>query len=213
MSAPSVMPVIAGYTADHLFSRLAFCGATGQSQLRIHGQLVAVLHEHMPHVRQLGCAPSGLLEKARIGIGGGGMRAVLAALTAEVHFRVLTASAWTGSILGLEALHRSPSLQQRLQQRPIHAEVLIGEQPGRLRLVADGLEEAPGHLSVQQPVAVLGERGVIPDRIVHGQPHKPAKEQVIVQLLHQQSFAADRIEHLQHQRRNNCSGAIEGRPV
>jgi len=32
---------------------------------------------------------------------------------------------------------------------------------------------------------------VIPNRIIHGQAHKPAKQEIVIQLLHQQAFAAD----------------------
>jgi len=37
----------------------------------------------------------------------------------------------------------------------------------------------------------------MPDRIIRAQPHKPAKQRVVVQLLQQQPLGADPIERLQ----------------
>jgi len=36
------------------------------------------------------------------------------------------------------------------------------------------------HLAVEQPVAVLGERGRVPHRVLDPEPNKPAKQQVEV---------------------------------
>ena len=38
-----------------------------------------------------------------------------------------------------------------------------------------------------------------PDRVVHAEPHEPAKQQVVIQLLHQLPLAADRVQGLQQQ--------------
>jgi hypothetical protein len=53
---------------------------------------------------------------------------------------------------------------------------------------------------VQQPVAILAEHRVIPHRVVDLQTDKPAEQQVVVELFHQQPLAAHRIKHLQQQR-------------
>jgi hypothetical protein len=60
-----------------------------------------------------------------------------------------------------------------------------------------GFEELRRHIRIQQPVAVLRERRVIPDRIVNAEPDEPAEQQVVIDLLHQLAFAAHRIERLQ----------------
>jgi hypothetical protein len=57
-----------------------------------------------------------------------------------------------------------------------------------------------------------GERGRMPHRIIDPQPHVPAEQQVAVQLLHQQPLRADRIEGLEQERPQQCSGGIDGRP-
>jgi len=43
--------------------------------------------------------------------------------------------------------------------------------------------------------------------------YEPEKQDVVVQLLHQQALAPDRIEDLQQLRRNTRSGETDGRPV
>ena len=52
---------------------------------------------------------------------------------------------------------------------------------------------------LQQPVAVLGEYCGHPHRLIHVHAHEPAKQQIVVQLLHQQPLAPNRIEDLQQQ--------------
>lgn len=54
-----------------------------------------------------------------------------------------------------------------------------------------------GHLRLDQPIAVPGEARVIPDRLIDREPHKPSKQQVVVQLLGQKSLAANRVQSLQ----------------
>ena len=53
---------------------------------------------------------------------------------------------------------------------------------------------------LQQSVPILGEHRRGPDRLVHLQAHEPAEQQVVVELLHQQPFAANRVEDLQQLR-------------
>ena len=55
------------------------------------------------------------------------------------------------------------------------------------------------HLALQQPVAVLGEGGGVPHRILDAQPDEPAEQQVVVDPLDQLPLRADRIERLQQQ--------------
>ena len=46
-------------------------------------------------------------------------------------------------------------------------------------------------------IAVLGEHRMVPHCIVHTQAHEPAKQEVVVNLLDQQSLRANRVKHLQ----------------
>ena len=64
----------------------------------------------------------------------------------------------------------------------------------------DLIEEGVRHIPCKQALAVLAEGRGIPDRVSMFKPDEPAKQQVVVELLHQQPLAADRVEHLQQQR-------------
>jgi hypothetical protein len=69
-----------------------------------------------------------------------------------------------------------------------------------------GLEESFGNVPIEQPLAVLGEHGHIPNGVVHVQAHEPAEQQVIVELFHQQPFAAHRVQRLQNRAFGNLMG-------
>ncbi len=61
------------------------------------------------------------------------------------------------------------------------------------------LEERRGDLARQQAVPVFGEDGHVPHRRVQIQADKPAEQQIVVQLFHQEPFAPNTVEHLQQQ--------------
>ena len=69
-----------------------------------------------------------------------------------------------------------------------------------LRLRQHAGQELHRHLALQQPVAVLGEGGRIPHRIVDAKADEPAEQQVELDPLHQLALRADRVERLQQQR-------------
>ena len=48
-----------------------------------------------------------------------------------------------------------------------------------------------------QAFTVLGKDRWYPDCVVHGQAYEPAKQQVVLGLLHEQAFRADAVEDLQ----------------
>jgi hypothetical protein len=78
--------------------------------------------------------------------------------------------------------------------------VLIGNQILVPRLPHHSTQQLFANVVIDQPVAVLGEGGGVPNHIIHLQSDEPPKQQVVVKLLHQQPLAADRIEDLQQQR-------------
>src|SRR5438034_1297675 len=79
-------------------------------------------------------------------------------------------------------------------------EVLVGSQTLGPRLLHHLRQELLGHVGLQQPVAVLGEARRIPNLLVQVQPYEPAKQHAVINLFHQQTFAADRVQHLQQLR-------------
>jgi len=63
----------------------------------------------------------------------------------------------------------------------------------------DAREKEPGHVRGDQTLPILGKDGVVPHLVVHGQADKPAKQQIVIQLLHQQALAANGVQHLEQQ--------------
>jgi hypothetical protein len=97
-----------------------------------------------------------------------------------------------------------------LQQGAINRKVLIAEQRLDLRSTHQLLQELPHHLVIEEPLPVLGERGGMPDRIIRAQAHKPAEQQVVVQLLQQQPLGADPVERLQQRGQQQLLGRHRG---
>ena len=79
--------------------------------------------------------------------------------------------------VALRCVHAPKAFQAGpgFQLRPIHGEVFVRE----------------------QPVAMLGKRRGMPDRVIHIQPDEPPEQQVVVELFHEQPLAPHRVEHLQ----------------
>jgi hypothetical protein len=100
-----------------------------------------------------------------------------------------------GSVVRTEALRAHPGFQQHT----INREVLARQQALDLVLRQNRGQELAHHFAVQQPVAVIGEAGCIPYRILDAKPHKAAERQVILDPLDQLTFRADRAERLQQQ--------------
>ena len=104
--------------------------------------------------------------------------------------KVLAAPDGIALVFALKALLAGP----RLDQRPIHGEVLIGHQLHRLSF--DLFEERLGHFLIQQPIPILAVHGRVPHPVIDLQAYEPAEQQVVIELLHEQVLAADRVEHL-----------------
>ena len=88
------------------------------------------------------------------------------------------------TILPLEALLRIPGPARHADD----GEVIVRYQPPGLLQHAG--RKLLGHVGGEQPVAVHRERGVVSQRVVHAQAHRPAEGQVVVQLLDQLPLCA-----------------------
>jgi hypothetical protein len=97
-----------------------------------------------------------------------------------------------------KALHRRPGLDQRAVDR----EMIRAEQTLHPRLRQHRAQELGGDVALQQAIAVLGERRVIPHRIVNANADEPAEQEFELQPLHQLPLRSDRIERLQQHRPN-----------
>ena len=142
---------------------------------------MAILHQRMPQVAHLRFAALRLLIQPSIRIGSRLVRFVTPLLPMKIHFLPVRRGRFA-PVLRSEAFVAGPSFDQRA----IHREVLIRQI--WLGSFQHPLEKGFGHLFVQQPFPVLAEHGVIPHHFVHSHTHKPAEQQVVVQLLHQQSL-------------------------
>ena len=74
--------------------------------------------------------------------------------------------------------------------------MVVRQQRRDLAMRQDRRHHLARHLGRQQPVAVLGEDGWHPDRIVNPEANEPAEQQVILHLFHQLSLGADREQDL-----------------
>lgn len=86
----------------------------------IDTQSVAILHEHMPAVAELGRLALALSQESRLGIGRALMRGIRALLAFEVdHTRAVVTVLGRAAILGFEALERSQGIDQRAVDREV----------------------------------------------------------------------------------------------
>jgi hypothetical protein len=69
--------------------------------------------------------------------------------------------------------------------------MLVRQESGLGSRLLDASEKGRRQVRGEKPLAILGEGGVIPNRIIHGQAHKPAKQQIVIQLLPQQAFSCE----------------------
>jgi hypothetical protein len=87
-----------------------------------------------------------------------------------------------------------------LQQCAVHREMLVRQEPLDLVMRQHGGEKLGRHLAVEQPVAVIGEAGGVPHRVLDAQTDKPAEQQIGVDPLDQLPLRTNRIKRLQQQR-------------
>src|SRR5215469_88695 len=183
---------------SHRDRRAPLGSAVRRFDLNINEQAVAVLSQCIGRIAELGLFALTLAGQQCLRVSGRLMSVVGAALSVEVHRRVarIIGPVPRLLILPLEALKRGPCLNQR----PVHREVLTGEQLERSRLLYHPAEELSCHLAFQKPLAVGGKAGMIETRFVQLHIQKPAEQQVIFKLLAEQPFAADRIQRHQQRR-------------
>ena|GEM_PF-6359982 len=62
------------------------------------------------------------------------------------------------------------------------------------------IEAKAASIAFEQPVAVLREGRMVPDRIVHAKPDEPAEQKIELHPFHQMPFRANPIKRLQQHR-------------
>ena len=170
----------------------------------------AVLHQGVPHEAELRLLASALAVEPRVRVGGRGMGRVGARLAPEVRLRIAPARGrrLIRTLLGPEALHRGPCLDQGAVNR----EVLGGQQALDPGLDQDGGEELNGDVAIEQAVAILGEGGVVPGRIIDPKPHKPPEEKVVFEPLDDLALRAYGVKRLQEHGPQQLLGRDRGPP-
>jgi hypothetical protein len=166
--------------------------------------------KHMAHEAQPALATIGLAIEPRIGIAARSMRVIRALLVVEVAFAIAPRRRRLArAVLGPEALHRCP----RVNERAIDREVLARQKLLDLWQRQKRRQELVRHFRFQQPVAVVREHRRMPDLSIDRQADEPAEQQIVVDLLHQHPLGTHREERLQQRRPQQHLGAIEGRPI
>ncbi len=191
-------PSRTGDLFEHRHRRFALGAAGGWGHSRIDHQAVAVLHQRMSEIGELGFASLAFLVQPGLRVGGRLVSGVGALVAMEVHRRV----AWVVWRTGLWwSLLRSKTLLTRpcLDEGAIDRKVLIRKEMELLRLLEHPTEQGQGDVARQQPLAVLGEHRRHPDRVVHPETDEPPEQKVVVELLHQHPLAADGEQDLQQQ--------------
>lgn len=187
---------------QHRESRFDFSSAGGVPHLSIDEESIAVLHQDTGHVAEFGFLAL-LSSQARIRIGRGGVGFIAPLLPSEINFIVAPDPALGRLfILGPAALLRSPGFQQSA----IDGEVIGREQMASARLLDHAVEEGNRDVSGQESLAVLAEGGRRPHRIIGVQADEPVEEQIVVELLHELTLAANGEKHLNQQRPQHLLG-------
>lgn len=167
--------------------------------LEVDQQSVAILHQGMAHEGQFRFLPFALLEQPRLGIGRALMRLVRPLLLVEVDRRVagiVRRLVARGRIAALEALQAGACLDQR----PVHREVLVRQQPPCLRLGDHLIEELLADLVLQQPRAVLGEGAGVEARLDQTHVQEPPEQEVVLQFLAERPLRPHRVQRDQQRR-------------
>lgn len=183
-----------GELLHHGLCRFAFAGTRCCCHLGSDDETTAILHQGVPLVAELGFFGLPLAVELGIGIGDGSMGFVSKLLSLEVHR--LVSAATTGRrwpILGFEALDGGPGFDEGT----VNGKVLAGQKALAFRLGQYPGQELSGNLGTDQPFAVLGKAGMVPDLLFQAHAEEPAEQEVVVDLFHQLPVAADGIENHQ----------------
>lgn len=160
--AASVEPLVTGHrppppalrvAAEEEHRRLPLGIAGGLAEFHSDHQSVAVLHQRVPGVAELGLPAVALASQQGLGVGDRAMGGIAALLAMEIHLGVTTAAGTTlpAPIPRPEALQRCPGLQQRA----VDVEVIIGDVATQPCLLHDDGEEVVGDIVFQQPCRFL----------------------------------------------------------
>ncbi len=158
-------------SCHHRYGRLRLRTAGGRGHAAVGRDAVAVLHQHVAGVAELGLLARALAGQAGVRIGGRLVGEVAAPLAVKVDAGIagiVRQGVPVRIIFALEALVSRP----RFEKCPVDREMLVREQTMRTGLVNHHGEKTRRHFAFKQPLAVLGEHGRAPHGIVDARPTK-----------------------------------------
>src|SRR5215831_3212397 len=167
------------------------------SRICIDSKPVTVLHKQMSRVLELCLFSFSLLTQQGIWIG----RRFVSAIRAFLSVKVYRGVTWIVRriLIATVSLLKTLKAGRGFNQRPVHREMLIAQQPVVSCLLKHLPEKGIGYLSLQQPLPILGEGRRIPNFVIHAEPHEPPKQHVVVKLLHQHPLASHAVQYLKQQ--------------
>src|SRR5437588_12247706 len=134
--------------ALHERDRRGRLGLERRTDSTVHAQPIAVLHERMAAEAQLRLFPFTLAGRLGLRIRRRAVRVVGARAATKVD-PTATIARWRRSVLGLEALRSGPGLDQR----PVHGQMIRGQQILFPRHLDDRIEEPLRQVFLHQPLA------------------------------------------------------------
>ena len=168
----------------------------GAGRHRGDDQTIAVLHQGMADETEPGLLAQPFTIETGVGVGGRGVRVIGSTLAVKVPLAVASGAGGSPEPSFGRKLLR---LAQASNKVPSTEKCSLDNKALTLAWDSTAARNLPGHLALRQPVAVLGEGGDIPYRVVDAEPDKPAEQQVVVEPVNQLPLRADRIERLQQQ--------------
>src|SRR5580704_532605 len=183
--------------AEHEQGSLGLGVAGRLGELEVDEQAVAVLHQRVAGIAELGLLAAAFAGQPSLGIGGRAVGEIAPLLPMEVDLGIAVAAsvpASTVAIPGLEALGGGPGLQQGA----VDGEVVVGDVALQPRVVHHGGEELVGDVVPQQPAPVFGERAVVEAGVLGVEVEEPFEQQVEAELLAELPLAPNREQGHQH---------------
>src|SRR5439155_7126265 len=194
----------------HALSHFPLTAPGGLTDQKIDQQAIAVLHQGMRPVTKLRFFSRPLTHQTTVGIGRRLMGFVASFLAVKIHPAVARISPILISrpifSLGSKILKARPGLDQS----PIHRKMIVTHQPRSSGLPNHRLKEQPPHLVLHQSLAVLAEHRRIKTFFHQLHVQKPAKQQIVVQLLAKLPLASHRVKRDQQQRLQDLLGSHRG---
>ena len=172
-------------------------------QGKIGAQSVTVLHEYLSAKTQLGLFALGLAVKHALGVARALVRVITALFATKIDRRVAGVLVFgildfllISTVLAHETLETSP----RLDERAVGSEVLITGPALLAREIINLGKEQLGDISREDPLVVLGKGAMIEAPFTELTIQEPQPEQIVAQLLTEQSLAAYAVESRQNPR-------------